>query len=217
MEIKWHGQACFSIKTKDKSIVIDPYEDLGWGIPKLRGDLILVTHDHRDHNNIKAVAKTSEEVNQFVINGPGEYEIGGVFITGISASHDSKGGEERGMTTLYSINADNVTICHLGDLGTQLSNEQLDALDGVDVLLIPVGGTFTIDAGEAVKVVSQIEPRIVIPMHYALPNLKHKLDSVEKFIKELGLAPEETETFKFQVSDLPAEETKLVILKAFCK
>ena len=188
-KIYWAGQSCFQISvsnSKDHSadIVIDPFDEeaVGLKLPNLSADILLVTHDHKDHNAIKDVKGTP-----FVIQGPGEYEVKEVFIQGIPAFHDDVNGKERGQSTIYLIEAEDLRFCHLGDLGQkQLTDEQLEKIDGVDVLMIPVGGDFTIDSSAAQKIIGQIEPKIVIPMHYALPKLKMKLDEVSKFLKTMG-------------------------------
>ena len=152
-------------------------------MPNLSADIVLVTHNHSDHNNVAGV-----KGEPFVINGPGEYEVKEVFVNGISSFHDDNGGKERGLNTIYLIEAEDLKFCHLGDLGQkQLTDEQLEKIDGVDVLMIPVGGgKYTIDSSAAQKIISQIEPRIVIPMHFALPKNKAELDDVSKFLKTMG-------------------------------
>src|SRR3989344_7747101 len=188
-KITWAGQSCFQISvsnSRDHSadIVIDPFdEETGLKVPNFSADILLVTHDHHDHNNVRAVKGTP-----FLIDGPGEYEVKEVFIKGIPAFHDDKEGKEKGDNTIYTIEAEGLRFCHLGDLGQkQLTDEQLEKIDSVDVLMIPVGGEgYTISSAEASKIISQIEPKIVIPMHYALPKLKIKLDEVSKFLKAMG-------------------------------
>jgi len=189
-KIYWAGQSCFQISvstSKDHSadIVIDPFDEdfVGLKLPNLSADILLVTHDHKDHNNVKGV-----KGEPFVITGPGEYEVKEVFIQGIPAFHDDQEGKTRGKSTIYLIEAEGIRFCHLGDLGQKLlTDEQLEKLDKVDVLMIPVGGEdYTIDSVQAQKVISQIEPKIVIPMHFALPKLKIKLDDVSKFLKTMG-------------------------------
>ena len=188
-KIYFAGQSCFQISisnSKDSSaeIVIDPFsEDIGLKLPNLSADVLLVTHDHNDHNNIRGVK--GEPV---VAQGPGEYEIKGVFIKGIPSFHDDKRGKDRGINTIYVIEAEDMRFCHLGDLGQkELTDEQVDKIGQIDVLMIPVGNNEkTISAAEAQKIIGQIEPRIVIPMHYALPKLKMELDEVSKFLKTMG-------------------------------
>jgi len=216
MNISWFGQSCFQIitgnsKEKGISIVIDPFsEDIGLKLPKLEADILLVTHSHSDHNNIKAVSG-----NYFLISEPGEYEVKNIFIQGIQSFHDDSKGKERGENTIYTIEAEELKICHLGDLGqNELEKEQLEAIGDVDILMIPVGGVFTISYKEAIKIMSQIEPKIIIPMHYHLPKLKIKLDGVEKFLKSLGiknLTP--AKKLSIKKKDLSPEEAKIVLLK----
>jgi len=218
-KISWAGQACFQIsisnsKNHSAQIVIDPFEEkIGLKVPRFSADILLITHEHSDHNNVKAV-KPAGTTAPFLISGPGEYEVKGVFIKGIPAFHDDSQGKERGKTTIYTIEAEDMKFCHLGDLGqSQLTDEQLEEIGSVDILMIPVGGVYTITGQEAQKIISQIGPKIVIPMHYQLPHLKMKLDDVKKFLKVVGknsIVPQE----KFQVkqSSLPKEGMEIVIL-----
>lgn len=216
-KIYWAGQSCFQISvstSKDHSadIVIDPFDEekTGLKLPNLSADILLVTHDHHDHNNVKDVKGTP-----FLIQVPGEYEIKEVFIQGIPSFHDDKEGKEKGQNTIYMIEAEDLRFCHLGDLGQkQLTDEQLEKIDRVDVLMIPVGGEYTIDSSSAQKIISQIEPKIVIPMHYALPKLKYKLDEVSKFLKTMG-KPSVTPQDKLVVKDstLPKDGMEIVVLQ----
>lgn len=220
MQIIWHGQSCFEIvaqpaKNSQVKLVIDPFsEEIGLKVPKLEADIVLTTHNHYNHNNIKAVSGSP-----FLIQGPGEYEIKNVFVQGIAGFHDNCQGKERGKNTIYIIEAEDLKLCHLGNLGQQeLTNEQLEKIGEVDILMIPVGGTYTISAKEALKIMSQIEPKITIPMHYALPKLNPpaggKLDSLEKFLKLLGIKSLALENkLSIKNKDLPAEEAKIVALK----
>src|SRR3989338_6197749 len=217
MNIVWKGQSCFQItaspqKGEQVSIVIDPFdESTGLKVPSLPADILLITHDHLDHNNKKAVTN-----NPFIIDGPGEYERKGVFIEGIPAFHDDKEGKERGLDTIYTIEAEEMRICHLGDFGQkELTPEQLEKIGDIDILMIPVGGVFTIDAKEASKVIAQIEPRVVIPMHYSVPKLKIKLDGIEPFLNEMGRkSVEPQEKLLVKKKDLIEEETKIVVLQS---
>lgn len=210
MNITWLGQACFKIQGKEVTIITDPYDSkIGLKLPRLNAEILTISHNHYDHNNIKAVSG-----QPFLIDTPGEYEIKKVFIWGIPSWHDNKEGAVRGANTIFIYQLEDIKLAHLGDLGTTLSNEQLEKLEGVDILLIPVGGIYTIDGKKAAEVVNQIEPRIVIPMHYKIPNLKIKLEAVDKFCNEMGVkknGPEEK--LKITKKDLPAEEIKIIILK----
>ena len=215
-KINWAGQSCFQISvsnSRDHSadIVIDPFDEkIGLKVPSFSADILLVTHQHYDHNNVKAVKGTP-----FVISGPGEYEVKEVFIKGISSFHDDKEGKERGQNTIYTIFAEDLKFCHLGDLGQkQLTDEQLEKIGNVDILMIPVGGQFTISSQEAQRIISQIDPKIVIPMHYELPKLKIKLDCVDKFLKVMGknsIAPQDKFTVKS--STLPKDGMEIVVLQ----
>lgn len=186
-KITWVGQAYFRIsvsnsKDQQTNIVIDPFGDIGLKMPSFEADIAMITHQHADHNNIKSI-----KGKYFLIQDPGEYEIKGLFIQGIPSFHDDKNGKERGNNIIYTIEAEELRFCHLGDLGQkELTEEQLENIGRVDILMIPVGGVYTISYAEALKIISQIEPKIVIPMHYALPGLKFQLDEVGKFLKAMG-------------------------------
>lgn len=214
MEIIWHGQACFQIKTgqnhKQTNIVIDPFsEKIGLKLPKLEADILLITHHHYDHDNVKAVGG-----QPFLIDGPGEYDVKNIDIIGIPAFHDNSQGEERGKVTMYVIKADGLRICHLSDLGQkELTPEQIEAIGEVDILMVPVGGVYTIDGNLAQKIVNQIEPRIVIPMHFKIKGLNIGLEGVEKFLKAMGQEEIMSQSkLVIKQQNLPLE-TKVVLLK----
>ncbi len=212
MIITWQGHSCFKIQDKigpeGVTVVTDPFnKETGLKVPNFEADIITVSHDHKDHNNVDALRGTP-----FVISCAGEYDFKGVLVEGIDSYHDDKKGEERGGNIMYRIEIDDISVAHLGDLGDILDNTQLEKLVGTDVLLIPVGGKYTIDAKKAVEVISQIEPRIVIPMHYKTKDVKYDLDSIDKFIKEIGLTPTYEEKLKISKKDLPQEDMELVIL-----
>ncbi len=221
-KITWAGQSCFQIsvsnsKNHDADIVIDPFDEkIGLKVPNFSADILLTSHDHADHNNTKAVKPASRQGGgtPFLVSGPGEYEVKGVFIYGIHSFHDSVEGKERGSNTIYTIEAEDMKFCHLGDLGQkQLTDEQVDKIGAIDILMIPVGGKYTISAAEAQKIISQIEPKIVIPMHYDLPKIKAELDDVNKFLKIMGkpsIAPVDKLTVK--ASTLPKDGMEIVVL-----
>lgn len=218
MNITWYGQSCFRITLQGQkkvkqwvSLVIDPFnEDTGLKLPKLDAEVLLITHDHKDHNNQKIANKET-----FVIDSPGEYELRDIFIQGISSFHDKEKGKERGLNTIYTIEAEEIRICHMGDFGQgELTDEQLREIGEIDILMIPVGGVYTIDAKEATKVISQIEPRIVVPMHYKIPGLKIKLDELGSFLKAIGdKGATAEEKLTMQKKNLPAGEMKVIPLK----
>ncbi|OGM98305.1 MAG: hypothetical protein A2915_04300 [Candidatus Yanofskybacteria bacterium RIFCSPLOWO2_01_FULL_41_34] len=218
MTINWFGHSCFRIESKEGSILIDPFsKEIGLKPPKIKDDIVLVSHGHDDHNNV-------DEINPeaFLINTPGEYEKKGIAIRGISSYHDKTEGKERGLNIIYVIKAEEMTICHLGDLGQEkLTESQVDDIGDVDILLVPVGGNYTINYKEAIGVISQIEPKIIIPMHYKLKDLRVEIEGPEKFVKELGLTPEKVDSStslgagKYKISKklLPAEEMKLIMFQ----
>ena len=213
MYITWLGQSCFKLQDKIGSdgviLVTDPYnDDIGLKMPRFEAEIVTVSHDHFDHNNTDAIRG-----DPLIINSAGEYETRGVFIEGVEAWHDSQAGAERGKNIMYRMEMEDISITHLGDLGHILDTKQLEKLEGTDILLIPVGGKYTIGAAKAVEVISQIEPRIVIPMHYKVPGLRVDIDGLEKFIKELGLKPRTEEKLKITKKDLPQEDMELVILQ----
>lgn len=212
MIITWLGHSCFKIQDKISpdgvTVVTDPFnKTIGLKVPNFDANIITVSHNHADHNNVKALRG-----NPFIINTAGEYDVKGVMIEGIESYHDEKHGAERGDNIIYRIEMDNIIIVHLGDLGHVLDNKQLEKLVGTDILFIPVGGIYTLDAKKAVEVISQIEPRIIIPMHYKTKNLKINIDGVDKFVKELGIKPTEEEKLKISKKDLPQEDMELVLL-----
>ena len=215
MIINWHGQSCFQItssrnKNSQVNIVIDPFSsEIGLKVPNFKPDIILITHDHYDHNNIKAL-----NGDPFIISGPGEYETKDVFIQGIFSFHDSSLGKEKGVNTIYALDIEGLKICHLGDFGQkELSSEQVEKIGQVDILMIPIGGNYTISSKEAMKIMAQIEPSIIIPMHYHLPKLKIKLDSLDKFLKTMGVKKiEPLAKLSIKSKDIIPEEAKIIIL-----
>ncbi len=207
-------------------IATDPFDkSSGLTPPRFGADAVLISHGHENHSNAESLSgKNENEV--FKITGPGEYEFGGITVRGIHSFHDSKEGKVKGKNTIYVIEWEDMRIVHMGDFGeNELRPEVQEAIGTPDILFIPVGGEAggTIDAERAAKILNQIEPRIIIPMHYKISGLKDKLDGVEEFMEEMGLShrakadekdvqPEEKLTLKKK--DLPAaEHSKIVILK----
>jgi L-ascorbate metabolism protein UlaG (beta-lactamase superfamily) len=207
MEISWLGHSCFRLKGSQATVITDPYSpELGYKLGKPTAHIVTVSHQHPGHAYVEGVGGEPR-----VVKGPGEYEIGGVLIMGISTFHDGEKGAKRGKNTAYHMEIDEISVCHLGDLGHVLSVEQVEELDNVDVLLLPVGGVSTINAPVAAEVVRQLEPKVVIPMHYQTPALKKELESVERFLKEIGakdVAPQP----KLTVSKSNLPETTQVFL-----
>ncbi|TSC86872.1 MAG: Uncharacterized protein G01um10147_747 [Microgenomates group bacterium Gr01-1014_7] len=215
MDIYWGGQALFRLKGKVATVVIDPYdpEFTALKLPKeLSADVVLSTHGHGDHNNT-GVVHNAEGEKPAVFKDPGEYEVAGVVITGISSFHDDSNGSERGKNIIFNIMLDRLNIVHLGDLGqSKLTEEQLTQIGEVDILLIPVGSVYTIDGKTAAGIVSQLEPKIIIPMHYKIDGLKFELEGVEGFLKEMG-AENITPVPKLSITkDKLPEEPQLILL-----
>lgn len=210
MEIDWFGHACFRLRGRDGTVIVDPYaKEIGLSFARPRGDIVTMSHAHPGHSFASGVKGDPK-----VIEGPGEYEIKNIFVTGVPTAHDKKGGKERGANTVYVFDLDGLTICHLGDLGHVPTQAQIEALGNVNILLVPVGGVSTIHAGEAAEIVSMLEPQIVIPMHFAHADLKFKLDSPAKFFKEMGIkAPSPVASLKMTKDNLP-KETQVVVLEA---
>ncbi len=211
MEITWYGHSCFRLTERGMaSVVTDPFDNgsIGYEAIKLKADIVTVSHDASGHNNAKAVKGTSH-----VITGPGEYEIGGVFITGVQTNGHSKKDDDELPNTLYVFDYDGITIAHLGDLRRVPSQTEVEALGSVNVALVPVGSGGGLNAAKAAEVISLLEPNIVVPMHYATKDTKLKLDSLDKFLKEMGLSASQSESsLKVTRSGLP-EETHVIVLE----
>ncbi len=213
MEIIHLGHSSFKLRGKSATLVTDPFDPamLGLKFPKVEADIVTISHDHHDHNNSGIVGGTP-----IIVSGPGEYEIKKVKIIGVRTYHDEANGEKRGGNTIYHIEMDGLSIVHTGDLGHKLGEQEIELLDGVDILLVCVGGTYTIDANEAAALVSKLEPRIIIPMHYRENSGDQRfykdLSPVGDFLKQMGksdIAP----VVKLTVTKdkLPAEPTIVVL------
>ncbi len=208
------GHSSFKLRGKSVTVVTDPYdpEYVGLKYPKTEADIVTVSHCHQDHNFISIVGG-----GPFVINQPGEYEIKDVSVFGFSSYHDDKKGAEKGKNIIYLVEIDGFRICHLGDLGGGLPAELIEEIGTVDVLCIPVGGKVTLGPNEAVELINQIEPSIVLPMHYNLPDMSQKifgdLKPVDEFLSKMGVE-DKTVLDKLTISkDKLPEETKVVILE----
>lgn len=212
MIITWYGHSYFKIETKDLVLAIDPFTEKSCGLTpsRIKADILLISHNHLDHNNEAIIMG-----EPMVIKGPGEVEKKGVFIDGLASFHDNQQGRERGLNTIFLINSEMMKICHLGDLGEKrLKEEALEKVAGTDILLVPVGGFYTLEIKEVVSLINQLEPKIVIPMHYQLPNIKSelKLNALSKFVNEFGKKPEVLEKLVIKKNQLPTE-TKLIVLQ----
>ena len=183
MDISWLGHSCFRIGGAHATVITDPYSpDLGYSLGKPTARIVTVSHQHPGHSYLQGIGGEPKSVT-----GPGEYEISGVLIIGMATFHDCEKGEKRGKNTVYLMEVDGVSVCHLGDLGHVLTTEQVEEIGDVDVLLIPVGGVATIDAPMAAEVVRQLQPKVVVPMHYKTEAQNRELEPVGRFLKEMGV------------------------------
>ncbi len=184
MEIKYLSHSSFLIKTKDAKLVMDPFDPKFTGLkfPKQEADIVTISHDHKDHNHRELI-----DGAPLFITWPGQFEKKGIRIWGFSSFHDKVGGKERGENVMYKIESEGISILHCGDLGTGLTDDQLDEIGDVDILLVPVGGKYTITADEAISLIKKVEPSVVIPMHYGRPDLiVEGLEPLEVFLKKMG-------------------------------
>lgn len=220
MTITWYGFSCFKIEEKlhgvEASLVIDPFEsEDGKKLPRnLAADIVVSSHDHARHNNVAAVAPASGEKAPFVITGPGEFEVKEMFVTGIPTYHDLVEGKEKGTNTMCYITVGDVHCVHLGDLKHPLEERHMEDFHDVDILFVPVGGGSTLNAKQAAEVVGQLEPRMIVPMHYRSGGVGAKLDGVEPFLKAMGMGkPEVLSKLKISGKELPQEESRIVLLE----
>jgi len=212
MQINYLGRSCFKIKTQNTILVTDPFNKyIGFSMPLTKADIVTISHEHKDNNCLKKI-----EGNPFIVNAPGEYEIADVSIFGFKTFHDKTKGEKQGKNTIYTIRTEEISLCHLGDLSHKLSDNQLEEVNGTDILFIPVGGISTIGPKEAVEVVNQVEPKIIIPMHYCTPDhdkIKFKEMAVlNDFLEEIGALQAKKEN-KLLISKLSLpQETEVICL-----
>jgi L-ascorbate metabolism protein UlaG (beta-lactamase superfamily) len=209
LDVTWLGHGCFRLRGRGAAAVTDPYPPaIGLKLQRLDADLVTVSHEHENHSYTQVVREPAYE-----IRGPGEYEVAGISVIGVPTYHDAEKGAKRGRNTVYLIEIDDVRVCHLGDLGHRLDDAEAEAISSPDVLLVPVGGRNAINAAQAAEVVRQLEPRYVVPMHYAIPGLKLELDSIDRFLKEMGVTASEPQP-KLTVQASSGEyETKVIVLE----
>jgi L-ascorbate metabolism protein UlaG (beta-lactamase superfamily) len=208
-EITWLGHACFRLKGKDAVIITDPYDkSLGLGTLNQKADIVTISHEHPHHNTLSGM-----KGEPFVVRSPGEFEVRGVFITGVWTFADGEGGKERGRNNVFLFHLDDLVVCHLGSLGHTLNSHQIEALGDVDVLMVPVGGNTSLTATKATEVISQLEPKLVVPMHYGTGREQVTLDTLDKFMKEMGLKDwEARDKLSVRSSDL-GETTQVMVLE----
>ncbi len=209
MEITWLGYSCFRLKGSTTTVITDPYPpDLGYSLGKQTARIVTVSHQHPGHSYVQGIAEAPR-----VIASPGEYEIGNTLVIGMPTFHDAESGHQRGKNTVFVIEMDDLTICHLGDLGHALTSQQVEEAGNVDLLLVPVGGVSALNGSAAAQVVRQLEPKVVVPMHYRTPALKKELEPVDRFLKEMGVK-DATPRPKLSLtrSSLP-ESTQVLVLE----
>ncbi len=212
MNISWYGYRCIRIEAKEGSILIDPYDpkEVGLRGPNVKDDLVLVSDAAPSREVLERIGSEA-----FVVRGPGEYERKGIAVRGIQAFSDSQQGRELGLCTIYCIVAEDMTICHLGGIGQEkLTPEQLETIGDPDILILPVGGQSALDPKAAAALCNEIEPKIIIPVQFALPDARYSAEKADKFIKEIGLSPQKTDTLRIAKKQLPADQTQLFILNA---
>lgn len=213
MDIIYLGHSSFRLRGKSTSLITDPFDPqmVGLSYPKVEADIVTVSHEHADHNRVDLVKNVARTVS-----GPGEYEIKGVSIIGISSFHDNKKGTLRGANTIYVIEMDKLRLVHLGDLGHKLDDNIFSDFGDIDVLLVPIGGEYTIGVSDAVEVVQAIEPEIVVPMHYKMSGMDEKtfgrLSGVDEFINQVGLTVERTDKLSIKKENLFGDQ-KVVVLE----
>lgn len=216
MDISYIGHSCFRLRGKTGTVIMDPFVNSGkMVLPKLSADLVTASHQHEDHNAVDKVGATSKRDKPFIIDAPGEYEVGEISVFGIPSYHDSEKGAERGRNIMFVVRLDNITVGHLGDLGHLLTASQVDALGKLDVLCIPVGGVYTIDAKQAIETIKMIEPSYVIPMHYKTPDhdelIYGGMASIEDFMSLYGVTKQPQDSLNLSMAS-STEETELVWL-----
>lgn len=208
MEITWLGHSCFLIRGKEKTIITDPYHpDLGYRLGEPEADIVTLSHFHPGHNYIEGVANEPKR-----IKSPGEYEIGGIFITGVATFHDNRKGDLRGKNTIYIIEMDGITLCHLGDLGHPLAAYLIEEIGDIDILFLPVGEVSTMPIDTALEIVRQLEPPIVIPMHYKTEAFTGDLSPVDKFLDKMRIRELEAKPkLSITSSSLPTTTQTIVL------
>lgn len=209
LEITWLGHACFRLRSKEGVVVTDPYgPSLGLALGKPTADIVTVSHHSPHHAHVAGVGGSPR-----VIEGPGEYEVHNIAITGVQTQRLSETGQPVGMNTVYLYEMDDLVVCHLGDLGRKLSESEAEEMPDVDILLVPVGGVGTLNAAQASEVISQLEPKLVVPMHYKADGANLELDGVDRFLRELGVTDAEPQPkLTIAKSNLP-ETMQVVVLE----
>jgi len=213
MEIKYLAHSSFLIKTKDAKVVTDPFDPamVGLKFPKQEADIVTVSHDHKDHSNVSLI-----EGAPLILTWPGQFEKKGVRMWGFRSYHDKVEGKERGEVVLYKFEAEGISLLHCGDLGVIPPEETLDEIGDIDILMVPVGGKYTLNSDEALQLIKKIEPSIVIPMHYGREGLAIEgLAPLDEFLKKMGVEQNEPlEKLVVKKEDFTLDQAmRVVILK----
>lgn len=212
MQITYLGHSCIKIRSKNIVLLTDPYDKyIGFSMPKTRVDIVTISHAHKDHSSLERV-----EGEPFIIKAPGEYEISGISIFALASFHDNKQGAVRGKNLIYIVTVEEMRLCHLGDLGETLKDEQLEEINGVDVLFVPVGGFSTIGPSRAKELIAKVGPKVAIPIHFKTSESSQalsKFGTLDDFLKEMGIeSPKIKDKLVINKSSLP-EETDVIVMK----
>ena len=210
MKIEYLGHSCFKLTDSNGlTIVCDPFSDeIGYKMPKVAADVVTVSHHHFDHDCTENIAN-----NPVIIDKAGSFTVRGVKIGTINSFHDSVQGKKRGENLIFKFNMDGVTVCHLGDLGENCSYDLIEKISPVNVLLIPVGGNYTIDAKAAKEYIEGLKPQIVIPMHYRTANCKIDITKVESFLNLFDCDIYQKDSLDLSINDLNEHNTKITVLR----
>lgn len=217
MLIRYLGHSSFKVRGSEGAVITDPYDNkaVGLELPRMSAEVVTVSHDHKDHNAADRVQGTSDRKEPFVIDKPGEYEASGVSVIGVQSFHDDKEGAERGENIIYVFKLDDIWVCHLGDLGHTLSNSQVKQIGQIDVLMVPVGGKYTIGPKKALKVIESLSPSLVIPMHYKQKGMNKQFDelvTVDEFLEKAALnGVERMDKISLSKTNLPDEMEVIVM------
>ena len=214
VRVLWHGHSCFELHGKSVTVVTDPFKGVGIPEPKASADIVLVSHGHRDHNNVKPVlGKDGEVLESFT----GIKEVKGLTVKGVATFHDNSKGSRRGKNSVYTFGLDGVQFCHLGDLGHELTSSTVEDIGKPDVLFVPVGGFFTIGPETATIVCKKLNPKIIVPMHYRMSGLRARimfgfLKTVDDFLKgKNNVERTQGPSINIDADTLP-NETKIIVL-----
>ena len=217
MLIRYLGHSSFKVRGSEGAVITDPYDNkaVGLELPIMSAEVVTVSHDHDDHNAADRVQGTSDRKEPFVIDKPGEYEASGVSVIGVQSFHDDKEGSERGDNIIYVFKLDDIWVCHLGDLGHTLSNSQIKQIGQIDVLMVPVGGKYTVGPKKALKVIESLSPSLVIPMHYKQKGMNEQFDelvTVDEFLEKAALnGVERLDKISLSKTNLPDEMEVIVM------